>query len=790
MMKKSYSSIMLVAILLFTSILGGCSSKSGTNTTTSLSVAPRGNTGTITTGQTVNVSNTEVTADGDIIAINSPGDPLNGLAITVPPGAYPDSLTFKVSYAPITKQTFGRYINPISPLITVDNGGNYSEEPIEVKIPVKVPDGYFAMGFYYDATTKQIEGMPMLAFDVESVTVSTRHFSSFFVSMIEKEMLKKDIKSSFLPGVDDWQFINNGSYVTPNGHCAGQSIAAMWYYYAKPDGKDVNLYGHYDNNGNQPATPDLWEDDSLAYRLCSAIQIDYDKDLELKFLELAGKSMQMIDGKWNIVDVPGIGDEATWYLFAYSMLASGQPQLVGVVSNAGDGHALICYRIYQGYLYIADPNYPGNTERRIEYSNGKFKPYNSGSNRAEIDAGRGQAYEKIAYFANWSMQSFDQITSRWNELKNGAVGNELFPPYLLYYQDEEGKSQYLTEGSVISINKVGFGVTINGTTKGVTVYRDGKKLPWDTAGKFELKPGNNKLGFLINKEVGGELHYIDFKYVNVVYSGLTLTPLSLEGEIGKDYTFTATLYEVPAGTVYEWYIEGDLKQSSGSNTFKTAFTKKGDYTVSVWAGASGMELGKAETKVTIKETVTTTTPMNNLTKLQTANNLRGLVSTKSTFTETRQNQPETTKLFDPYTYAIQGNGAPIVWKDTSFSGESIINESNGIKTQTISGTVSPDGNTVLTLTYAFQHTIYFDPAKPSEDYCKKISKKIILQNVPLKYDYAIGRFTMKSSDIQKYVVKLENIDREYEKGINYYSFTSTSYEWNSASDIMVTFEKN
>ena len=115
-------------------------------------------------------------------------------------------------------------------MITVDNGGGYSDELMYVKVPVKVPEGYFAMGFLYDEKTKQLEGMPLVASDANSITVATRHFSSFFISMIEKALLKKDIDSGFCPGIDDWQFTNYGSYIAPGGHCEGQSLSAMWYY--------------------------------------------------------------------------------------------------------------------------------------------------------------------------------------------------------------------------------------------------------------------------------------------------------------------------------------------------------------------------------------------------------------------------------------------------------------------------------------------------------------------------------------------------------------------------------
>ena len=281
-----------------------------------------------------------------------PGDPLDGFVINVPPQSYPDRRTFKVSYAPVTGQTFGNDINPISPMIYEDNGGGYSDEIMYVRVPVKVPQGYFAMGFLYDEKTKQLEAMPLVGSDADSITVATRHFSNFFISMIEEALLNKNIDSGFLPGIDDWQFDNVGSYIAPGGHCAGQSIAAMWYYYAKPDGEEACLYGRYDKNGNQPATPDLWWDDSLGYRLCSVVQEDYKSNFADGFwFNLSGKAFVLKNNKWVITDIPGLGDEIRYYMVAYSILATHEPQLVRIRRVDG-AHTMVVYKIIGNALYV------------------------------------------------------------------------------------------------------------------------------------------------------------------------------------------------------------------------------------------------------------------------------------------------------------------------------------------------------------------------------------------------------------------------------------------------------
>jgi hypothetical protein len=527
---KNWSLFVLV-ILIVTLVLPGCS------TTKNNTIAGQPYTGLnspslpirvgdINIGPKVAETTQSVDSKGGTIAVSKPGDPLNGFVVDVPPSSYSGNLSFKVSSAPITNQTFGSDITPVSPMIYVDNGGAESNDLMYIRVPVNVPAGYFAMGFIYDAATKQLEGMPLIATDAESVTVGTRHFSNFFISMISDTLLSGDIDSGFRPGVDDWQFTNRGSLIAPIGHCEGQSITALWYYCTKPDGTNARLCGRYDNNGNQPATPTFWQDDSLGYRFASVAQADIDNGsfANIMWVNLAGKDFkQDNNGKWQLVDVPGISNKATWDLFAYSIKATHEPQLVCIRSNAGGGHAMIVYEISDGNLYVADPNYPGNTKRVIEYANGQFKPYNSGANADEIANGNGKAYENIAFYAKTTVLPWDTIAQHWTELKDGTIGKDSFPGYKIQYINDQSKWVDLTDDTKTPFDAMTISVQslTNGINLGVYVYRDGQALSYDAKGNFDLIPGTNKLGIEIIGKVGDKWEYVDFQYMNVVYNQTT-----------------------------------------------------------------------------------------------------------------------------------------------------------------------------------------------------------------------------------------------------------------------------
>jgi hypothetical protein len=494
-------------------------------------------TGDILTGPSTFIASEVVEPSGGTITVSKPGDALDGMVIQVPAGSYSGATQFSVSSAPISGNTFGKYVTPVTPLIIIENGGDYSEEFMTVRIPVDVPADHFAMAFFYDETAGTLEGIPFSGLEQDSITVVTRHFSKLLVSIISNtlldDMLKTDIDSHFRPGIDDWQFTNYGSYIAKGGHCAGQSLTALWYFCEQPDGQDLTLNGRYDRNGKQPMTPDLWEDDSHGYRLASTVQED------INWSSFENELM---------TSLAGVNDRLTFQAFAYAMQLTGEPQEVGIFSSAGGGHDMICYRVYKNSLYIADPNYPGNTDRRIKYANERFVPYESGANAAEIAAGNSTTYETIEYCAKSASVDWNKIAQRWNEFKAGTIGNDVFPRYDLVVVKDDGKIEPLVDGYASEQKKIDIseaaGIPNGGS---ISVFREGVPLNWDANGKIELVEGNNPLGILVQGDVDSSAHtsmmkYIDFKYFNVVYGREEAAPSSIpyitlfcEGSPGNAY---------------------------------------------------------------------------------------------------------------------------------------------------------------------------------------------------------------------------------------------------------------
>jgi hypothetical protein len=482
----------------------------------------------IALGRRERVGAQTVPASGGSLVVDRPASSVDGLAVIVPDGAFAGTQRFKVSTQPIEAHKLGADFNPATPLIHIDNGGQFAAEPITVKIPVQVAPDEFAMAFYYDRRSGTLEGLPLAELASDHVTIVTSHFSDIVVSTIAWHLLEDvTVDTGFVPGYDDWQFTNYGSTIAPGGHCAGQSISAMWYYYEKKLGaKERVLYGRYDNNDHGYGTIDFQWDDSWGYRLASVVQedlVDWDHQSRAFFKSMGQTS-----------------DHLTWNAFAYAMRLTGEPQYVAIYSNSG-GHAIIAYKIEAGKIYVADPNYPGVSGRTLRYENGAFLPYYSGANASTISEEGETAYTAIRYMAKSAMVDWDGIRAAYQKMVDGEVGAGLFPEYTLTYlsgvNETTGDFIWSPVPTTLELSeedtaapgeqfrgKVIFRVELPTTAFQSTLYEGTAEIEGFANNADQhvflqtpLTTGNHDLGFLVETVDGDDVYFTDFQRVQVLY---------------------------------------------------------------------------------------------------------------------------------------------------------------------------------------------------------------------------------------------------------------------------------
>lgn len=583
-------------LLLLIIFLPGC--KSDDNPVT----PPTENEGKIVTSIATELITKDIGPSGGTIIIEKAGDKLNGMQIIFPPNALTQTHIFKVTSAEIESHRFGEFFNPISPAITVSSGADYTDLPVQIEIPINIPADNFAMGFFYNPETEELEGIPIEGLDSNSITMSTRTFSSsgslqkifkpgqvpssltMIICSVSESVLREQavINSGFSIGFDDWEFINFGSYVAPEGHCAGQSMTAMWYYYEKHLKGEPTLFHRYDKVNDKLNPGLLWQDNPLGYRFASVIQNDFNFNNWIKSLDFRKQYPRLV-----------------FLAFAVSILLTGEPQFVLINNSGGNGgHAMIVYKVNfnEGKLYIADPNYPNNraangveSVRTINFVNGAFDSYWTG-----LNAGAGSIQmDEIGYFAKTAFIKWNQITSRWNEFENKSIGKS-FPPYELKVFNDNNRDLtevYYTGKDNLKIycRCATAAQWLPGSDRYMYVQlfdESGNKIsnPADENNGLPILPlkmGVNKFGVYMQAGINGNWNYLDFKWITTNRCSLKIQPDTLTGEINLPQTFTANTFgTAPEGYKIVWNFGDDTPAVTTSDSTVThIYTVKKRYTV-------------------------------------------------------------------------------------------------------------------------------------------------------------------------------------------------------------------
>ncbi len=577
----------------------------------------------------------KIPPSGGTITVAKPGDPLDGLKIEIPAGAYPETRTFTITRRPVPPAArTSSWVHPITPLIEVDNGGGYAEELMVVRIPARIAPGRFAMPFFYDPATGRLEGMPVVEWDESGLTAVTRHFSSFFVSDVAVEALDRlnRVESGFTPGRDNWGFINEGSYLSPGGICSGMAMTAMWYYLERYKQTKQGLQRRFDNAPRAFATPKLGADDSTGIRWASVVQRD-----QVGYSKRAG--IEVIS-EWQ-EKAPQKLDEGVWYCFVYSMLVTREPQYVSIwgqdeTSGEWYGHALAAYAVDMttGRLSVYDPNYDPSSGREIEFdqTRKRFKKYLSALNAKELKQGNGLPFKGFCYFAKSAVVDWKLLASRWKQVEAKTIGRGLFPAYHWEVVDEKGRSQGRIKGTYTTVqDKIRLSIEPDGDTRmsfATDFWRASLAPAGDTRAsakltKFKVKvengvaevplqPGLNWIGVEIWAATSkGDIAWAGFDWFRIQRGRLTITPARVKGVVGIPISFTAAAEIMPAGAGFSWDWGDGARTGTGErNAAAHVWSKPGRYTavVSLIDQASGRALAQAEAQVTIEAVAGGTEP--------------------------------------------------------------------------------------------------------------------------------------------------------------------------------------
>ncbi|NOT06885.1 MAG: PKD domain-containing protein, partial [Gemmatimonadales bacterium] len=593
---------------------------------------------------TFRVADTTIGPGTAAITYIKTGEPLHGLSLIVPGGSFATAKRWTIeSRDPATAPKVSG-LTPVAPVLSITTDAGMANQLITLRIPVKVPPGSTAMAFYHDPTTGYLEPIPTLTTDAVSLTVVTRHFSAgqllrptgaaalrrlvsvqappniqiVTFAQATEQLAAGAVTSDFELGVDDWEFANHGSYITPNGESVGQSLSAIYYFLRLRDPGDLlsNLSGRFDRGP-------FWADNPLGYRVAALADRDADWGRVTGFL--AGIEEFGTRNGLNL-------DQAHLLSLAMAMSATKQPQLIALQGAAGPV-ALIAYQVSLNQILAANPNDPGHSVT-IGFSNGKFLPVQM----SLTATGPAFNFSAVRFLGVSALADLSKIDQHFQALAAGSVGTQDFPAYQLEYFDEDFGIWKALTGNTLSVAWQDIQVRALCTAcernlgaagqQAVDIYgSQANLLSGDrTAGsvKFRVPAGSNKIGIHVlggrsSSQSGTVWRHLDFRYVTVNASKFYVTPDPSAGVAGKPVTLTARnqAAATPTPTQYVWtFGDGDAVTVTGDSAVTHTWKAGGVYqvTVRIKHATTALELGRATATVTIDQPVpiwrlTTWTPV-------------------------------------------------------------------------------------------------------------------------------------------------------------------------------------
>lgn len=571
----------------------------------SLRDAVTGGSTALRTGAFEELGSSSIGSAGGSVEVNKPGHAMNGLRITVPASALSQTEQFRISSAPVLGHTFGEKFRPVTPVISIENGGSESSRMIRVRIPLTVPASTPVTAWYYDPENGTLDPIVTAERGAQYVEIGVRHFSMIVVSEFQKDYFLQGggYASFFDPTLHGWSFENVGTSVCPGGICAGMSIGAAHVY--KNFKATITLKPWFDNNRLWFATPTLWQDDADGLQFVTAAHKKFFIDRWVDRSELVNDYLDApkTDNVWNLI---------------HALVLLNQPQMLYIrVRNETNAHAIVAYGYTitpaQVQFKVYDPNYRDATGIiTFDFAEGDFLPYTSSTNAGALRDGVTFNYNDICFLPTSTLCAPKEVDRLLALANNHRAGDGVFPKYRLEATDPSQPSRpaivltdipssgtYTIPYPIMTLSIVPVNTTQQFKLELVTKVAGSSTYRISDAAPVTLGAEETLLGVLVwaRANATADWRWSGFHWLRLNHRSFWLEPAAVTGTTSAPVTFTARS-NGSVGTNYAivWnFGDGSPEITVTKDTIvRHTYTKTGDFDVTaILRDATGAKVAVA-----------------------------------------------------------------------------------------------------------------------------------------------------------------------------------------------------
>ncbi|CAG0932474.1 hypothetical protein PLCT1_02096 [Planctomycetaceae bacterium] len=551
---------------------------------------------------------------GGTLVYTRPGDPLSGVTVTVPDGAYPTSTTWTVTADSTIPVPLPPDFSLASPVYSIGNGQGYADSLLEITLPIRAAPDEVVAPFFFDQATGHLEGIELIARTDTSATFGTYHVAAqlvpipgviptafrtvirvasaaavpfgdvkmVFVKLSQAKLLGT-FTSSFRPGTDDWEFINYGDYQGHRGNCWGMSAMAMYYHYFLRASGAPPLFGRYDHDPQNPF------DNVDGIHLVGAAQVDMSVRMPITQQQ---RDQIKLKAQGNGMRVSRLTD--TWILL--NLKLTQRPVMIQLYGASG-AHAVVAYEATSTANAVsvayADPNTPG-AGRTMTFHDGVLTPLQLRPSATDNP----HTMTEATAFGLSSYVTMNHLHLRWADFVAKHPGQYWLPkPQLQVFDSLSGtwaamgdtvrlaadtlKMRARCDACALSDQTQGVPLVDAVITNEAGAFLDGGQEAW-----VHIPEGEHRLFAMAQapRVVDGDRRFLDGRPIVVIRGKLRLFPLTLTGKADTAYTFTASTSGLAGPTwKFVWnFGDGTAVQTVTGDSVKThTFTTGGTFTVTV-----------------------------------------------------------------------------------------------------------------------------------------------------------------------------------------------------------------